>query len=139
VKHEVDGVTASPVDEESHIRLGLDEADGGQVGGETTVPGPRCLLEVVEGAVQPVGQIQASGVVETGGLAAVDNLHQSAIEEVILDIELMDCLVLREGNGELGQTKAFQLHNGIKGSLSTFSWFVIASGFYSLFLVRQWD
>jgi hypothetical protein len=61
------------------------------------------------------------------------------MEEVILDIKLMDRLVLREGNGELGQIKVFLLHNGIKGSLSTFSWFVIAFGFYSLFLVRQWD
>ena len=44
VQEEVDDVLAPPVDEERCVRLGLDEADGGQVGGEAAVPGPRCLL-----------------------------------------------------------------------------------------------
>jgi hypothetical protein len=42
------------------------------------------------------------GVDETGGLAAVDRLRQGAMEEGILDIELMDRLVPGEGEGEDG-------------------------------------
>jgi hypothetical protein len=45
---EVDEVLASSVDKEGCVRLGLDEADGGQVGGEAAIPGPRRLLEAVE-------------------------------------------------------------------------------------------
>jgi hypothetical protein len=55
-----------------------------------TVLGPRRLLEAVEGVVQPTDQVQTSFVNEAGGLAAVDSLRQSAVEEDILDIELMD-------------------------------------------------
>ena len=48
VEEEVDEVLAPPVDEEGCVRLGLDEADGGQIGGEAAIPGTRCLLEAVE-------------------------------------------------------------------------------------------
>jgi hypothetical protein len=41
-----------------------------------------------------------SDVYEVGGLAAVDSLCQSAVEEGILGVELMDLLVLGEGEGE---------------------------------------
>jgi hypothetical protein len=57
VEEQVDGVVAMPVDEHGHVRLGLDEAEGHQVGGETIVLGPRHLLEAIHGAVQPVDQI----------------------------------------------------------------------------------
>jgi hypothetical protein len=70
------------------------------MGGEVTVPVPRCLLEVVQGAVQPIDQIRTSGVDKAGRLAGVDYLYQSAMEEDILDIELMDRPVPREGEGE---------------------------------------
>jgi hypothetical protein len=52
--------------------------------------------------VQPAYQIQTSGVDEAGGLAAVDILHRSVVEEGILDIELMDRPVPGEGEGENG-------------------------------------
>jgi hypothetical protein len=45
---EVDEVLAPPVDEEGCVRLGLVEADGGQIGGEVAIPGPRRLFEAVE-------------------------------------------------------------------------------------------
>jgi hypothetical protein len=41
-----------------------------------------------------------NGVDEIGGLAEVDRLRQSAMEEGILDIELMDRPVPGEGEGE---------------------------------------
>jgi hypothetical protein len=82
------------------IRLGLDEADGGQVGGEVAVPGPRCLLEAVERAVQAADQIRVSGIDEAGGLAAVDSLRQSAMKEGVLNVELMERPVPGEGEGE---------------------------------------
>jgi hypothetical protein len=43
-----------------------------------------------------------SGVDETGGLALVDRLRQGAMEEGILDIEVMDRSVSGEGEGEDG-------------------------------------
>jgi hypothetical protein len=47
VEQKVDGVVAAPVDEQGRVRLGLDEADGGQVGGKATVPCSWRLLEAV--------------------------------------------------------------------------------------------
>jgi hypothetical protein len=69
----------------------------GQVEGEATVPSPQRLLEVVQRAIQPTDQIRASRVDETGGLAVVDRLCQSAVEEDILDVLLMDRPVPGEG------------------------------------------
>jgi hypothetical protein len=63
-----------PVDEQGRVRRGLNEADGGLVGGEATVTCLWRLLEAVHGAVQSADQIRTSGVDEAGGLAAVDNL-----------------------------------------------------------------
>jgi hypothetical protein len=59
------------MDEQGRVRLGLDEAERGQVGDEATIPGPRRLLEAVQGAVQPTNQIRASRV-EAGKLAEID-------------------------------------------------------------------
>jgi hypothetical protein len=100
VEQEVEGVVAVPIYEQGRVRLGLDEAEGGQVGGKATAPGPRRLLEPVQGAIQPTNQIRASEVDVAGGLAAVDRLCQSVMEEGILDIELMDPPVTGEGEGE---------------------------------------
>jgi hypothetical protein len=47
-------------------------------------------------------KIRASGVDEAGGLAAVDSFRQSAVEEGIIDIELMNCPVPGEGEGGNG-------------------------------------
>jgi hypothetical protein len=105
---------AAPVDEQGRVRLGLDEADGGQVGGEATVPSPWRLLEAVKGPVQPADQIRTVGVDEAGGLAAVHSLRQSAMEEGILDIELMDRPVAREGEGEDGANSG-ELDDGAEG------------------------
>jgi hypothetical protein len=55
-----------------------------------------------------------SCVDEAGGLAAVDSLRQSAMEEDILDVELMDRQVLGEGEGENG-TNNSELDDGALG------------------------
>jgi hypothetical protein len=64
-------------------------ADRGQVGGEATVPCPWCLFETVQQAIQSADQIWVSGVDEAGGLAAVDSLRESVVEEGILDIKIL--------------------------------------------------
>jgi hypothetical protein len=51
---------------------------------------------------------------EAGGLAAVDSLRQSAMEEGILDIELMDRLVAGEGEGE-DAANSGELDDGAEG------------------------
>jgi hypothetical protein len=110
----VDGVVAAPIDEQGRVRLGLDEADGGQVGGKATVPCPWRLLEAVQGLVQPADQIWTVSVDEASGLAAVDSLRQSAMEEGILDIELMDRPVVGEGEGE-DRANSGELDDGAEG------------------------
>ena len=72
------------------------------------------MLEAIQGAVQPADQIWTSSVDEAGGLAAVDSLRQSAVEEGILDIELMGLLVLIEGKGEDGMDGG-KLDDGAEG------------------------
>jgi hypothetical protein len=58
--------------------------------------------------------VQTSGVNETGGLAVVDGLRQSAMEEDILDIELMYCPIPREGEGEDSSNDG-ELDDGVEG------------------------
>jgi hypothetical protein len=64
--------------------------------------------------VQPTDQIRTGFVDEAGGLAAVDSLRQSAVEEGILDVELMDRSVPREGEGEDGANSG-KLDDGAEG------------------------
>jgi hypothetical protein len=73
-----------------------------------------CLLEAVEGAIQTTNQVRVSGVDEAGGLVAVDSLRQSAMEEGVLDVELVDRLVLGEGEGE-DDTDGGELDDGARG------------------------
>jgi hypothetical protein len=54
-----------------------------------------------------------SGIDEAGGLAAVHSLRQSAMEEGILDVELMDHPVLGEGEGE-NITNNGELDDGVE-------------------------
>jgi hypothetical protein len=55
-----------------------------------------------------------SGVDKAGGLATIDSLRLSAMEEGILDVELMDCLVLRKGKGVEG-VNGGELDDGAEG------------------------
>jgi hypothetical protein len=79
-----------------------------------TVTCPQHLLEAIQGAVQPADQIWTSSIDEAGGLAAVDSLRQSVVEEGILDIELIDRLVPIEGKGE-DDMDGGKLDDGAKG------------------------
>jgi hypothetical protein len=47
IEEEVVGVIATLIDEQERVRVGLDEVDGGQVGGKANVPCPRRLLEAL--------------------------------------------------------------------------------------------
>jgi hypothetical protein len=53
------------------------------------VPLSRRLLQAVEGLVEFAHQLRLSRVNEVDRLRAVDCLRESALEEVILDAELM--------------------------------------------------
>jgi hypothetical protein len=55
-----------------------------------------------------------SDVNETGGLAAIVRLRQGAMEEAILNIELMDRPVPGEGEGEDGANGG-ELYDGAEG------------------------
>jgi hypothetical protein len=52
------------------------------------VPCSRCLLQAVEGPVEPAHQMRMHGVNEANGLRAVDDLGKCAMEEGIFDVEL---------------------------------------------------
>jgi hypothetical protein len=55
-----------------------------------------------------------SGVEEASALATVDSLHQSVVEEGILDVELMDRLASGDGEGEDGSNGG-ELDDGAEG------------------------
>jgi hypothetical protein len=66
--------------------------------------------------------VRVSGVDEAGGLVVVDSLHQSGMEEDVLDVELMNRLVSGEGEdgvdgGELddGAECLIIVHSGALG------------------------
>lgn len=100
------------MDKQGRVRLGLDKAEGDQVGVKATVPSPWCLLESIQGAVQLADQTRASRVDETDGLAAVYRLSHSAMEEGILDVQLVD--LSRDGKGEDGSNVG-KLDGGTEG------------------------
>jgi hypothetical protein len=58
-------------------------------GSETIVPHSRHLLQAVEGLVEPAHQLRMHGVNEASGQRAVDGLGECAMEEGILDDELV--------------------------------------------------
>jgi hypothetical protein len=74
----------------SGVWLGLQEAQQDHVGDEAMVPCSRHLLQAIEGLVELAHQLRVSSVNEAGGLRAVDHLRECAVEEGILDVELVD-------------------------------------------------
>jgi hypothetical protein len=71
------------------VRLSLDEALGEQEGDEATVPCSRRLLEAIEEPIELAYHVRVHWVHKANRLSAMHHLCQSAIEEGILDIELM--------------------------------------------------
>jgi hypothetical protein len=51
---EVDSVIVLSMDEQGHVRLGIDETKGDQVGGEATVPGSWGLLKAIQREIHPI-------------------------------------------------------------------------------------
>jgi hypothetical protein len=60
------------------------------------VPRSQCLLQAVEGHVEPAHQLMVHGVNEAGGLRAVDGLGECTVEEGVLDVELVHGLTPRD-------------------------------------------
>jgi hypothetical protein len=76
------------------------EPQGGQKGSKLTVPSPGCLLEPVQGRVQAIDQVRMSRVGEACGLAAEDHLRESAMEEGIFYVELLNGSGTRDSSSE---------------------------------------
>jgi hypothetical protein len=57
----------------------------------------RRLLQAIEGPVEPTHQLRVSGVNEVGSLGAINRLDKGAIEESVLDIELVHMPTSRDG------------------------------------------
>jgi hypothetical protein len=89
VEQQVSSVGVTAVDEQRGVRLGLHEAQGDQVGGDAMVPHSRHLLQAVEGLVELTHQLRVRGVNEVGRLRAVHCLRECAMEEGVLDVELV--------------------------------------------------
>jgi hypothetical protein len=58
------------------------------------------LLQAIEEFVLTIYMLRPAGVDESGRLLGIDNLVESAIEEGILDVKLMDGLGARDGDVE---------------------------------------
>jgi hypothetical protein len=60
-----------------------------QEGGKAVVPHSWCLLQAVEELFEPAHQMRVCGVTEASDLRVVDDLRECAMEEGILDAELL--------------------------------------------------
>jgi hypothetical protein len=87
-------------DEQRDVRLGFNEPQGGQIVSKPTVPSPGCLLEPVQGLAQATNQVRVSRVGEARRLAAEDCLGESAVEEGIFHVELLNGPVTGDSSGE---------------------------------------
>jgi hypothetical protein len=89
VEQQVNSVGGVVVGEQWGVLLGHHEAQWDQVGGEAMVPHLRCLLQDVEGLVEPAHQLRVRRVNKASGLRTEDQLRECAMEEGILDMELV--------------------------------------------------
>jgi hypothetical protein len=90
---EVDDVVTVSKDEHGGGRLGLNKVKGNQIGDVVIVPGPRCLLEAIQGVIKLTHHTRATGVDKADRLAAVHRLGHSVVKEDIVDVQLVDCPV----------------------------------------------
>jgi hypothetical protein len=60
-----------------------------KVGGKAEVPCPRRMLQAIEGLVEPAHQLRVRRVNKAGRLRAVDRLGECAMEESVLNVELV--------------------------------------------------
>ena len=82
--------------------------------GEAMEPRTRRLLEAVERALKLAHMIWTGGVEEAGGLLAVDVLLEPAVEEGVLDVQLVDRPAAGDGEGEDG-ADGRRFHDGTEG------------------------
>lgn len=61
-----------------------------QMRGKTVVPSARCLLQSIQRFVETTNKIRMRRIIEPQRLGRVHGLSQSAIEEGVLDIKLVD-------------------------------------------------
>jgi hypothetical protein len=101
-------------DEQRGVRLGFNEPQGGQIGSKPTVSSPGCLLEPVQALVQATDQVRVSRVSEARGLTAEDCLGESAVEEGIFHVELLNGLVMGDSSGE-HCVNSGQFYNRVEG------------------------
>jgi hypothetical protein len=78
------------VDEERHVGAHGREPDVAQLAGEWLVPGSWCLLEPVQKFDEEANMVGMGVVDEAGRLEAIDPFSQLAMQECILDVELVD-------------------------------------------------
>jgi hypothetical protein len=113
VEQEIGYLLTPSKNEQGDIALGSDEPEAMDVVCETLVPSSRGLLEAVERLVQTAHMLGTSVVDETRRLLAVDLLVKSAMEEGILDVELVNRPGTRDGDAEDGADRGW-LHNRTK-------------------------
>jgi hypothetical protein len=116
VEPQESSVGATVVHKQRGVQHGFHKTQGDQVGSEAVVPYSRCLLQAVEGLVEPAHQLRVRWVNEVGELRVVDDLRDCAMDEGILDIELVHGQPLEIARVSIVRTMA-GLMMGLKVSL----------------------
>jgi hypothetical protein len=75
-------------EKQRRVRGRGNKSHSGDVGGEPVVPGPRGLLQAIQGLVEATDMARARGINKTRGLLIVDHLFQGAMQECVLHIKL---------------------------------------------------
>jgi hypothetical protein len=91
---------AAMKNEEGHVALGSNKAKAMSIVSKPLVPRPRCLLQAIERLVEQTNMLGSSRVDEARGLLAVDHLIKIAMQESVLDVELMNRPSTGDGNAE---------------------------------------
>ena len=74
IEQQVGSLIPTAVDEQRSISLGLGEPQSQQERGEPRVPGPKSLLQTIEGLVEPADHVQTTRVHKSRRLRTVDSL-----------------------------------------------------------------
>jgi hypothetical protein len=90
IQKDVGKLLSMAIDEEGHIRLGGDEPKPMREVGKALVPRPGRLLEPVERLAETTDIVRTTSVNKAGRLLTVDLLIKSAMEEGVLDVQLVN-------------------------------------------------
>ncbi|CAL1414849.1 unnamed protein product [Linum trigynum] len=126
IHEEVSENSMSMIDKQRHIRVSLSKPTLYKERTQLVVPRARGLAKPVDSLAQLTHVIRELGIPKSRRLSHANLFMKWTLKECIVDIELMDRPVMREGNDEYC-ADCDRLENGTEGLVEVNSWPLVKS------------